>query len=93
MTDKEYNIAHRDDFMTQRERDLSESNEQLDSALVKAYDDIEKLGEQFEEIYNMVLKTINLDADVYTDGEVIDIIHDNLKKWQGESDNLIKIEK
>ena len=44
--------------------------------------------EQFETLHNSVVDAINLDSETYSDGDVVDIIADDLKKYEGESDEL-----
>ena len=45
----------------------------------------------FETMFNNIIDAINLDGETYSDGDVVDIIADELKKYQGESDELNKI--
>ena len=42
----------------------------------------------FETMFNNIIDAINLDGETYSDGDVVDIIADELKKYQGESDEL-----
>ena len=46
----------------------------------------------FETMFNNIIDAINLDGETYSDGDVVDIIADELKKYQGESDELKTIE-
>ena len=42
----------------------------------------------FETMFNNIIDAINLDGETYSDGDVVDIIADELKKYEGESDEL-----
>ncbi len=56
-------------------KDLKETNEQLDSALVKAYDDIKSLGAQYDEVYNSV--GMHVDKEIDKD-ELIEVLKNTL---------------
>ena len=46
--------------------------------------------QEFEELYNMLYRAINLtDPEIYSDGQVVDLISDGMKKFAGQSDEQI----
>ena len=47
--------------------------------------------ENFEQLFNGIVRSVTADGEELTDGEVVDQIFDTLKKYQGESDEQIKI--
>lgn len=60
-------------------RRLAKENKMLDDA-----SDYWKT--EFGAMFNAIVELIRLDPDNFSDGEVVDAIHDTLKKYEGQSD-------
>ena len=74
-------------------RKLTEIKDKFKAAARHYRDDYQRVDDaatywqdNFVNLFNEVHNAISLDADEHSDGEVIDIIVNSLKKYSGESD-------
>ena len=79
-------IDRLDSVLTQRTQIIENNNEDFE----RVDDAAEYWKSSFEDLYNHIIISTQEHGDMYTDGEVLDLILDKTLTYAGESDNLIK---
>ena len=82
------------EMLSQTKRELSTALDRLEKSqedFDRVDDAAEYWKENFEQLFNSIVRSVTTDGEELTDGEVVDQIFDTLKKYQERVMNKLKL--